>query len=398
MLQFASARNEIVNSGGAMRDCIERATSALPSGECDLVVFNTTMGHNFQELLDEARRLCPNAEIVGSSCGGVVGADGASERMRALAVMGIQGKGEFAVASADAIRGPNSREVAAAVAAELKAKNQNINLINIVASGIDIAADQAIAGIESVFGPDVPIIGGTSGDNMQAKVTFQFVGEQILERGIVLIGYADPTLSVVTGVHHGSLAIGKPFEVTKAEANRIFELDGEPAWPHLMKTLDLDPTIEVAKTFAVAGLGQEIPADLRDEYENDHFIHTIFMVDDERQSFYTPASIPVGTRLWLMQRDEARMFEGVDRMVAGLKQKLGSAVPVAVFHTDCAARGRLMFNQILKDEIIARMQYPICEGAEIPWLGIYGFGEFTPLGGRNRFHTQTSSLYALVRR
>jgi hypothetical protein len=28
-----------------------------------------------------------------------------------------------------------------------KAKNENINLINIVASGIDIAADQAIAGI-----------------------------------------------------------------------------------------------------------------------------------------------------------------------------------------------------------------------------------------------------------
>ena len=318
--------------------------------------------------------------------------------MRALAVMGIQGKGEFAVASADAIRGPNSREVAAAVAAELKAKNQNINLINIVASGIDIAADQAIAGIESVFGPDVPIIGGTSGDNMQAKVTFQFVGDQILERGIVLIGYADPTLSVVTGVHHGSLAIGKPFEVTKAEANRIWELDDKPAWPHLMATLALEPDIEVAKTFAVAGLGQEIPDELRDEYENDHFIHTIFMVDEQRQSFYTPASIPVGTRLWLMQRDEQRMFDGVDRMVAGVKQKLDSATPVAVFHTDCAPRGRLMFNQILKDEIITRMQYPICEGSTIPWLGIYGFGEFTPLGGRNRFHTQTSSLYALVRR
>ena len=104
----------------------------------------------------------------------------------------------------------------------------------------------------------MPIIGGTSGDNMQAKVTFQFVGEQILERGILLIGYADPSLSVVTGVHHGSLAIGKPFEVTKAEANRIYELDGEPAWPHLMKTLDLDPAIDIAKTFAVAGLGQVV--------------------------------------------------------------------------------------------------------------------------------------------
>jgi hypothetical protein len=111
----------------------------------------------------------------------VVGADGASERMRALAIMGIAGKGEFAVAFADAIRGANYREVAASVAADLKAKNDNINLINIIASGIDIAADQAIAGIESVFGPDVPIIGGTSGDSARLDVHPQQVADHILE-------------------------------------------------------------------------------------------------------------------------------------------------------------------------------------------------------------------------
>jgi hypothetical protein len=32
-----------------------------------------------------------------------------------------------------------------------------------------------------------------------------------------------------------------------------------------------------------------------------------------------------------------------------------------------------------------------------PWLGMYGFGEITILGGRNEFHNYTTSLYVLTR-
>jgi small ligand-binding sensory domain FIST len=34
----------------------------------------------------------------------------------------------------------------------------------------------------------------------------------------------------------------------------------------------------------------------------------------------------------------------------------------------------------------------------VPWLGLYGYGEFCPLGGGNAFHTFTSSLFLVVRR
>jgi hypothetical protein len=399
MLKFGSARNDIVNTREAMRDCVKRAQEMAGDDGCNLLVFHTTMGHNFSELLDEAAKLCPDAEVVGCTGSGVVGVEGASERVRALAVMSVGGDtSEFAVAHRDKIQGANSYEVSREVAEALKQKNADIKMINLVASGIDIAADQAIAGIESVFGPDVPIFGGTSGDNMKAKTSFQFHGSAILERGILLIGYADPTLELVSSVHHGSQPIGKPFVVTKSEANRVYELDGQPAWPHLMDRLGLKPDVAIEQTFVLSSLGHELPEELHSSYDNKHSIHTIFKVDDERRTFYAPAAVPEGTKLWLMQRDEQLIFDGTDRMVARLKDKLGDDKPVAVFHTDCAARGKVMFNQILKDEIILRMQGPICDGSEVPWLGLYGFGEFTPVDGHNRFHTQTSSLYALVRR
>ena len=401
MLEFASASNDIFSSQQAMSHALTQALEAQPSGSADLIVVHTTMGHDFQILLDEAARLCPQAEVVGCTCGGVVGNQGASEKMRALAIMTVkgtqEGKGEYAIAYADAIRGANSREVAAQVAKELKEKNGQINMIHIMASGIDIAGDQAIVGIESVFGSDVPIFGGTSSDNMLAQVSYQFAGQRIFERGILLVGYADPTLSLLSGVHHGSTPIGEAFVVTKSEENHILELDGQPAWPRLMDALDLPVDTPVSQTLPVAGLGQKMPADLQNAYDNDRFIHTIFLVSDDRQSFYTPAAVPEGTELTLMRRDEQLMFEGVDKMVKNLSHRLGDRKPIAMFHTDCAARGRLMFNKILKDEIIARMQYPIVGEDSTPWLGLYGFGEFSPLNGKNRFHTQTSSLYAIVR-
>jgi len=397
MLKFASSRNDNVNSAGAMAGAIEDAVGQLGSDPCDLIVFHTTVGHDFDGLLAEAKRRCPSAQVVGCSSTGVVGKDGVSEKARALAVMAVSGMGEFAVAYADAVRGANSFEVAARVAGELKAKNANITMLNLLASGIDIAGDQAIAGIESVFGKDVPIFGGTSSDNMRARTSYQFVDEQVLERGLLLIGFADPTLTMIPVAHHGSIPIGKPFEVTRSEGNRVDELNGEPAWPLLMAKLDLDVNIDIADTFAHLALGQELPGGLTDEYDNSHFIHTIFKVDDERRSIYAPAACPVGTKLWLMQRDEDLIFKGTDRMTEKLKERLAGRTPVAVFHTDCAARGRFMFNEILKDEIVKRLQYPICQGQDVPWLGSYGFGEFTPVAGENRFHTQTSSIYALVR-
>ena len=91
------------------------------------------------------------------------------------------------------------------------------------------------------------------------------------------------------------------------------------------------------------------------------------------------------------------VFEGLDRMMAQLQQRIGDKEVVAVFHTDCAARGRAMFNKILKEEIINKMQYPLVGEAQKPWLGMYGFGEFTLLNGKNYFHNYTTSLYALVR-
>ena len=108
---------------------------------------------------------------------------------------------------------------------------------------------------------------------------------------------------------------------------------------------------------------------------------------------------PVGTRLWLTKRDEDKIFSEMDRMVAAMSARANGRKPVAVFHADCLARGRFLFDRILKEELVNRMQHPFLDGGECPpWLGMYGFGEFARLGGANAYHNYTTALYAIYRR
>jgi small ligand-binding sensory domain FIST len=102
--------------------------------------------------------------------------------------------------------------------------------------------------------------------------------------------------------------------------------------------------------------------------------------------------------LWLTVRDEERIFNDMDRMMAQMVDRIAGRELVAVFHADCLARGRFLFNRVMKEELVGRMQFPLARDGQVPpWLGMYGFGEFARLGGANTYHNYTTALYAICR-
>jgi len=397
MLSFHSGSSNAVNSKSAVRECLDHAFGEGGGAEASVLVIHSTVGHNFPQVLAAAKDACPNATVIGCTGSGVIGRESVSEQMRAMAVMAVTGD-ECAVAFTDGLTGTNSADLGAKLAGQLKEQLDDINMIYILSAGINLSGDKVIEGIESVFGPDVPFFGASSADNGKAKGTFQFYGDQITESGLILVGFNDPTLEVVSGVHHGSVPLeGMEFEVTKANVNEVVELDGKPAWPTLMSKVGLPVESEPGDTLAITGLGMTLDDADREAYDNPQILSFPIKVSEDRQSFFMPKSCAEGTKLHLMQRDEKYIFEGVDRLMGRIDKDLDGRKPVAVFHADCMARGRLMFNKVLKDEIIAKMQYPICGDDVVPWLGVYGYGEYCNFAGKNRFHTYTTSLFSIVR-
>ena len=398
MLEFFSSSNGVVNSKRAVAECLENALGT-DNPDCDLIIFYTTMGHNFGELLSELHRLSPNAQIAGCTGMGVIGREGPNESMRALGIMAIRGpKEEFAVAGMDSIKGTDPHEVGARIAQDLKHQNPRINMIHFLPSVMDIApVDDAIKGIESVIGADIPIFGGLSVDNMRFVSSFQFAGDRIIERGAVAIGFADPTLELIMKANHGLDIVGEPFEVTRSESSRIYEIDGKPAWKALTERLGVPETTPPREVAALVPLARQLPQEFHEEYGSPYILCSGAWKEDDG-SIRSVFTCPVGTKLWMTQRDEDKIFNGLDRMIGQLIDRSGGRKPLAVFHADCFLRGRRTFHRILKEEIVSRMQYPICKDETVPWLGFYGAGEFAGLGGRNMLHIFTTSLSVLYRR
>lgn len=359
---------------------------------------NASIGHDYQALIDQVRELAPTARVVGASCCGIVGREGVSESMKDVAIMAVRGS-EFAVAHVDDIHGRNAFEKSAELARQLKAQQPGINMIYLLASGIDIANDQAIAGIESVFGSEVTIFGATSSDNMRGVVSYQMVDDRVYEHAAWAVGFADPTLTVETQATHGFMAVGEPMTVTKADGTRIIELNGRPAWQEYTARLGLDANkATCGDSIPVGALAEQLPAEQAVEYGNPHILRVVTKCDANGAMHYA-TEIKEGTKLWLTVRDEERIFNDMDRMMRQMNERVSGQKPVAVFHADCLARGRYLFHRVMKEELVSRMQFPLsADGVVPPWLGMYGFGEFARLGGANTYHNYTTAIYALYRR
>lgn len=397
MLTFASSSNGLVDTEKAVAAAVTNAAAGKDLGACRLVAFHMTMGHDHRKVVGVIKKLAPNARIVGCTCAGVIGKEGADESMRAFAAMLAWGDpGELTVATHAKLEGANSREAAAQMADEVL-KAGKPQFVMFLGSGIDIDCDAAIAGIESRLGDGVTIFGGTSADNMKGIASYQLLDDGVHEHAAVLIGFHDKSLQVHTQASHGFVPAGVELLVTKAAGNRVQELDGKPAWQAYTRGLGLPETATPGDTIPPGAVGVALAPAVAAEYGDSHLLRVITRKLPDG-SFLMPVASPAGTRLSLMRRDEDRIFRNLDVMMKQVRAAIGARKVVGVFHADCGARGRLMLDRVSKDEIVKEMQTPLHQGGQCPaWLGMYGFGEFARLGGRNTFHNYTTALYVITR-
>lgn len=400
MLAFHSANVRIANSARAVAECMDIAFGTQIPKDVRVIVYNAPLGHRLDKLASATMERLPGVTVFGASCSGVTGREGVGESMNDLAMMAISGpESELAYAAVEDIHSANAYEKALVLAQDLHAKNENISAIYLLCPGIDIDNALVLKAFDDVFGQAVTIFGGTSSDNMRGLVNHQYIGTEQTEHGAWAIGFADPTLHAITRATHGFTAFGEPMTVTKSEGNRILELDGRPAWTVYTERLGVTPAPDTicGDTIPIGALAELLPEALQEEYGNSHVLRVVTKYDADGAMYYA-TTIPEGTKLWITTRDEDLIFSEQARSLDYIKEALGTHSAVAVFQTDCLARGRFLFNKVMKDEIMGMMQDALAtDGVVPPWIGMYGFGEYARLGGINTYHNYSTSLLVLYR-
>jgi hypothetical protein len=377
----------------AGREAAERALATAGIERPDFVFMFASVGYEQRALLDAVRVATDGAPLAGGSGGGVIAGLEADESNFSVAVMTISSDElYFKNAIASGLKA-DSEAAGRTIAQNLGCAVQpdTIGMI-MLGDGLTLNFDRFTAGLKSELQLDrhLPLFGGTSADNMEFKQTYQYCDDQITSDGVACV-LLSGSARLAWSVNHGCLPIGGERKVTRCSGNVIYEIDGMPVLDVLKEYLVGDEIDNWSKAVLSLCMAFKAPEQIKgyDEY----LIRFMPTKDDKAGSITIPTEVEEGTSIWMSRRDQEKISAGVERIGDAIKSKLGNNAPKMVFQFDCIGRGKAVFRDQQKSQMLEKLQQTI--GPTVPWIGLYTYGEIGPIGGHDYFHNYTAVVLAV---
>ncbi|NIO67550.1 MAG: histidine kinase [Anaerolineae bacterium] len=375
----------------AGQEAANKALEAAGVEKPDFVFMFATVGYNQQDLLKAVREATDGAPLCGCSAEGVIAGSEADESNFAVAVMAISSDQlRFSHGMVTGLKEDPTqagRAIAEAIQPEMDSDTLALFLFP---DGITLNFDRLLAGLEGQLKLDrlLPLVGGTAGDNLAMKRTYQYYNDQVVSDGVawaLLSGQAQ----IAWAVNHGCVPVGIEHKVTRCEGNVIYEIDDRPAL-EVVKDYVTEAGIEDwAATVLTLPLGFNVPGNMQD-YDEYIIRGMLGGIDDTTGSVTIPTEVSEGMSIWITRRDSEKLAKGVEQIAEEINAQLGEEPAKLVFQFDCAGRGKAFLREQQKLRLLETLRGRI--GPDVPWLGFYTFGEISPVGERNYFHNYTVVL------
>ncbi len=185
-------------------------------------------GHQVSDLL--ATRFPESKVHGGTSCLGSMTEEGfISHEGAGIGLMGIcDRQGDYGVAGSELSAHPRQAAAAAVNLAIENAERFGELPTMIRVTSAPGQEEEIIRGIEGVVGTDVPIIGGSAGDNTIEGHWQQLGNRKLLTDGVV-VSVLYPSVETSFAFHSGYSPTGTRGLVTRADGRVLHEIDGRPA-------------------------------------------------------------------------------------------------------------------------------------------------------------------------
>jgi len=381
------------NPNLAGREAAEQALENAGVDRPDFVFMFASVGYDQHSLLRAVREGTGGAPLSGCSAEGTIAAEDADESNFSVVVTAI---------SSDELRWTNG--LATGLSADSRAAGRQVaqNLQSDLSSAalglfdfpdaLAVNFDHFVSGLEGNLSTDrfLPLWGGAAGDNFARRQTYQYYDDEAVSNGVayaLLSGEAQ----AAWGISHGCIPIGNERKVTRCQGNVIYEIDGKPLL-EVIKEYIPDPDL-VANWYRYAltlALCFKAPEYFEDE---EYIVQGIPRINEDDGSVTIQTQVTEGTSVWFSSRDKEKITTGLDRMAAQIKHQLDGTQPKLVFQFDCASRGKMMFRDQEKSQLLERFRQSV--GLDAPWVGFYTYGEIGPVAEHNLRHIYTAVVLAL---
>jgi hypothetical protein len=392
------------NPNVAGREAAEQALEKAGVSKPDFVFMFGSIGYDQASLVRAVREATGGAPLTGCSAVGTLNGDDADESNFSVVVTAISSDDLWwHNGLATGLEG-DPRAVGQRVAKDLMPhlSADTIGLF-VFPDGVkdfivptNNLVDNFFAGLEENLPSErfLPLWGGGAGNNFNnfASPTYQYCDDEVITDGV---SYALLSGKTQAGwaISHACIPIGGERIVTRSEGNIIYEIDGKPAMevfeeyiPEGALTHDRD----WARYAISLALCFRAPSYIKDEEYIVRGMPSVSMADG---SITVQTEVSEGTSVWLSSRDKEKISTGFDRMAAQIKDQLEGEKPKLVFQFECGTRGKVMFREREKLQILRRFRQSLDPDA--PWAGFYTVGEIGPVEEHNLRHLYTSVVLAL---
>jgi len=332
---------------------------------------------------NELQRRHPNAVMLGCSTGGEIhGCDVVDETLSATAIEFSRTEIGAAQADVDSYGG-SSYEVGKAIGAQLA--RPDLATLFVLSDGTRVNGSELVRGLRAAVGEKVVLTGGLAGDGPRFGTTYVGLNAPPQPGKIAAIGLYGAGLRVGHGSCGGWDVFGPERKITKAKANILHELDGQPALDLYKRYLGED----------AAGLpGSALlfplrvyPADKPDEA----IVRTVVGIDEANRTMIFAGDMPEGYRAQLMRGNFDRLIQGAATAAEQANgDHDGERVAILV---SCIGR-KLLLGQRIREEVEA-VHDVLGDGAHL--TGFYSYGEVSPhdVTGCAELHNQTMTITVL---
>jgi hypothetical protein len=261
---------------------------------------------------------------------------------------------------------------------------EGLRAILVLGQGVNINGSALIAGIAQVTGDGVTLSGGLAGDGGQFKHTWTLCDGVVSDRQVVGIGFYGDAIQLSYGSFGGWQPFGATRLVTRAKANVLYELDGEPALETYRRYLgdyarDL-PGSALLFPFAMIG----------SDHSETGLIRTILGIDEAAGSLTLAGDIVEGGYLRLMTASTDALVDGAEAAAEAAQVPSRADEPCLALLVSCVGRKLVMGGRVEEEVEAVKAAF----GAKTVVSGFYSNGEISPFGGVTpcQLHNQTMAI------
>lgn len=387
-MRFTSGISDAVNAGDAAASACQQVLDQLGGASCDLVfLFASTIYRTaWEELLASIHTKLKPHVLIGCSGSGIIGGGQELEWVPAISIVGAHLPGvrlyPFAVA-------PDELELSVPggfwvdkIGASPEAKPVFI----LFADSYTCQPMKLITELNATY-RSRPMIGGLVSGGKEPGEHLLFMDAGVYHEGAVGVAMTG-NITMDTVISQGCRPIGRPYIITKAEDNIIWQLGGQQALAVLHEVLSaLTPEDRELAQRGSIFVGVAINEMQQRFSSGDFLIRNIVGIDPDIGAIAIADQAETGHTLQFQLRDPSTSKQELRRLLQQTSNTSPLGPPAGCLLFNCMGRGKSLYGIAHQDVKTIQMV-----SGKLPIGGFFCNGEIGPTGGTNLLHGYTASL------